>query len=470
MSTSRPRRVIWAYDREHMLHPFIVMGLNTLVDAGFEATVVSADKAKGARYRSYDAFSFAKRVKNFQHVVFGIRARLEEQAVLHWRAHEQLRKKIDFDRKGKLKPAQRRQIRRQMLRERIIQEAIMAWRVVLKTYANWRRLNYDTWLIYLRGFRRLAGLKADVMIASRPEAAVWACICAKLRGMRFVYFPFEMYGEQIVKPNPVVLWLERVMLRHFVDSVVTQNESRAGVYVRERGCRVTPLLVHNYKPAQPKARPGGRLRAKFDIAPDKRIVLYEGVVVDGRWLEFVAQATLHLPEDVVMVFMGQEKLKWRTVHAADTEAPLKTGRFILAGPVPHDDLLDYVADADVGIIIYDDSVRNNVFCEPGKLTDYISVGVPVVAPNFPTIGPVVHQYGLGQCFDGHSPEAIAATIMKVLERPRADWAPAMARACSELTWETQAPNLLAAVDRGQPTRSPVPDGAIADLGVPAANP
>jgi glycosyltransferase involved in cell wall biosynthesis len=129
-----------------------------------------------------------------------------------------------------------------------------------------------------------------------------------------------------------------------------------------------------------------------------------------------------------------------------------------------------VTDADVGVIIYDDSVRNNVFCEPGKLSDYISVGVPVVAPNFPTIGPVVQGRGLGLCFDGHSPEAIAATIAQVLAKPKSRWAPALRRACSELTWETQAPNLLAAVDGGRTARSPAPDGAIADLGVPAANP
>ncbi len=179
---------------------------------------------------------------------------------------------------------------------------------------------------------------------------------------------------------------------------------------------------------------------------------------------------LHLPEDVVLVMMGQEKLKWRQVHAAEIKAALATGRLILAGPVPHDELLDYVADADVGVIIYDDSVRNNVFCEPGKLSDYISVGVPVVAPNFPTIGPVVQGRGLGLCFDGHSPEAIAATLKAVLAKPKPRWAAALRRACSELTWETQAPNLLAAVQGGRPSRSPVAEDAIASLGIPAANP
>ena len=468
----RPRRVIWAYDREHTLHPFIVLGLKTLVEAGWTATVVSADKAaEGAPYDSFDAFSFEGRVKRYQHVVHGVRGKLEKDAVQVKRAREKLARRLaETTADGRLRGLERLWFQ---AKERALfawHEGIQAWRAVLKWAANVRRLSIDTWTIYLGGFARLRSLEGEVMIASRPEAAVWACIAAKLRGMRFVYFPFELYGEQITKPNRMVAWLERVMLRHFVDAVLTQNESRSEVLVKERGARVTPLLVHNYKPIHSQKRQPGRLRAKHQIAAGKKIVLYEGVIVDGRWLEFVAQSVLHLPEDVVMVLMGQEKMKWRQVHGAEINDALATGRLILAPPVPHDELLDYVADADVGVIIYDDSVRNNVFCEPGKLSDYISVGVPVVAPNFPTIGPVVQDRGLGHCFDGHSPEAIAATLKSVLDKPKSRWAAALKRACSELTWETQAPNLLAAVEGKPPPPALERSGASAGLGVPAANP
>jgi glycosyltransferase involved in cell wall biosynthesis len=465
--TSSRRRVIWAYDREHLLHPFIVMGLNTLAEAGWDVTVVSADKALGAAYRSFDAFSFERRVRNFQHLVFKVRGELEQRAIKTEHARQKIQKKLD--REGDRIPRRkRRSMRWDALKLEVAKRAIMAWRAVLKDFGAWRRLSYDTWLIYVRGFLRLLKLDGDVMIASRPEAAVWACIAAKARGMRFVYFPFELYGEQIVKPTPAVAWLERFILRHCVDAVITQNDCRAAVLKDERGSRRDPLIVHNYKSVRPEHRAGGKLRAAHGIGPDKRIVLYEGVIVDGRWLEFVAQSVLHLPDDVVLVMMGQEKLKWRMVFAEQIKAALATGRLIVAPPVPHDDLPDYVADADVGVIIYDDSVRNNVFCEPGKLTDYIAVGVPVVAPNFPTIGPVVRGYDIGLCFDGHSPEAIAETLRQVLQRPKSEWAPALERACSELTWETQAPNLLAAVTGGHPSESrtgpPVAGGRIEELG------
>ena len=466
--SSRSRRLVWAYDREHALHPFIVLGLNTLAENGWQATVVSADTAKGAAYRSDDGFSFERRVKNFMHLAFTVRGDLEKAATRRVHAGQKLQKQLD--REGdRLSPKRRAAMKREMAWLDLQKQAIMTWRVVLKDLANWRRITLDTWLVYLRGFVHLMRLDGEVMIASRPEAATWACLVAKLKGMRFVYFPFELYGEQITRPNPVVAWLERFMLRHCVDAVVTQNDCRAMVLQKERGSRVTPLIVHNYKPIHAEERPPGRLREKMGVPEGKRIVLYEGVIVDGRWLEHVAQSVLHLPEDVVLVMMGQEKLKWRQVHAEEIKAALATGRLLISPPVPHDDLHDYVADADVGIIIYDDTVRNNVFCEPGKLSDYISVGVPVVAPSFPTIGPVVEGYGIGRCFDGHSPEAIAATVMTVLEHPKSHWTTALRRACSELTWETQAPNLLAAVDGGQPSRVSTPIASGETVGLDGAS-
>jgi glycosyltransferase involved in cell wall biosynthesis len=470
------RRAIWAYDKEHLLHPFILLGLNSLIDAGWELAVVSADKAEGLRWRAYDDFSQAERFGAYQRLVHEVRKALEQQAIESVLQAKKLRKPLVWEKQGLIKPLapkERWRLRREVVRNTLRHRWIQLVRAVLKEYGNLRRFTWDLWKIYLRGFRRLASLDGEVMIASRPEAAFWAAIVAKAKGMRLVYVSYELYGEQIARPSRFLLWFERFMLKHMVDAVITQNDCRAEVLERERGSRVKPLIVHNYKPIHSERRAGGRLRARHELKPGTRVVLYEGMIVDGRWLEFLAQSVVHLPDDVVLVMMGQEKLKWRQVHAGEIKDALATGRLILVGPVPHEELPDYVADADVGVIIYDDSVRNNVFCEPGKLSDYIAVGVPVVAPAFPTIGPVVQGYGLGQCFEGHSPQAIAATLMRVLDRPKAEWAPNLERACAELTWETQAPNLLAAVAGSQPARSPLTSGAatgVNELGrAPAAS-
>ena len=76
--------------------------------------------------------------------------------------------------------------------------------------------------------------------------------------------------------------------------------------------------------------------------------------------------------------------------------------------------------------------------------------------------------------DSKRPRICIATTMggydhaTVLDRPKAEWAPNLERACAELTWETQAPNLLAAAT-GSPAPAAVPTPA-ADEGVNGAWP
>jgi hypothetical protein len=176
----RPRRVIWAYDREHTLHPFIVLGLKTLVEAGWSATVVSADKAaKGAPYQSFDDFSFETRVKNYMRVIFDVRGKLEQDAIQVKRARERLARRIAETGPDRVLTGLKKL--RFQAKERALflhHESIQGWREVLKRTANLRRLTVDTWDVYLRGFWRLMRTPGEVMIASRPEAAVWACVAA----------------------------------------------------------------------------------------------------------------------------------------------------------------------------------------------------------------------------------------------------------------------------------------------------
>lgn len=417
-------RLVWAYDRDHLQHPFIVLGLKSFAAEGVSATVVSSDLAPAdAPYQSRDGFSFAIRQRNWSSVAKDYTKRL--------RAREDA-----------ARAAARQMTGLAAQWQRLIGHAHALQRNAAKGFAIARRDSVDTWLPYLRGFSQLMRLEADVVMASRPEAAMWAALAAKLRGIPFVYFPFELYGDQLVKPHPFIAAAERFILRYWIDGLITQNEMRAMVYREERRARVAPAIVHNFKPAPPPEARAPSLRARHSQLQGKRVVLYEGQLVSGRWLDRLAHAVMHLPDDVVIVMMGPEKANWLKKTGVDLAGPLASGKLLILPPAPHDELPSLVSDADIGVIIYDDSVRNNVFCEPGKLVDYIAVGVPVIAPNFPTIAPIIELHEIGVCFEGGDPSKIADAIIRGLSRPKADWAPALRRASATLTWASQFPALF----------------------------
>jgi glycosyltransferase involved in cell wall biosynthesis len=389
----QPPKVVWVHDRGHATHPFIVLCLRTLTQAGCKTTIIDYDPKRapdrGKAKRSSDAG----------------RKDLIDQ-----------------------KPEQR-------LRYRL-------WHRVRPHIVSFY-INVVMLPFFFRAFVRLLTLDVDVIVASRPPAALVAFPVARLRGKRFVYYPFELYGCQFSPYSRTVALLERLMLRSGVDALITQNEQRAEVY-RQRGNRNPPVIVHNYKPFQ-NVPPSNALRQKLNIPPEMRIVLYEGVLSDGRWLDRVAAASLLLPPQSVLVMMGPQQNWWKKHAPRFLSEPIRQGRLIVTEEVAHESLLSYVADADVGIVIYDDSALNNYLCEPGKLSDYVLGGVPVVAPRFPTIAPIVERLGIGACFENGSPQAIAAAISQVLSRPREFWRPGLDAARKKLIWSTQAPAFIAAV-------------------------
>jgi glycosyltransferase involved in cell wall biosynthesis len=162
-------------------------------------------------------------------------------------------------------------------------------------------------------------------------------------------------------------------------------------------------------------------------------------------LDKLVDSVRYLPDNVCLGFIGRKR-RWWVEAVEPLLADADIGNKVIVGPlIPHDDLLSYVADADAGVIIYDDLVRNNYYCAPGKLSDYVLAGVPIIAPDFPTIGPVIERWNIGVTFPGSEPQEIAKAILEVLDTPRHKWDTSLDIARKELVWETQVPTLLQSV-------------------------
>jgi glycosyltransferase involved in cell wall biosynthesis len=292
-------------------------------------------------------------------------------------------------------------------------------------------------------------LRPRIIIATLPMPLYTGWIAAKMLGARLVYYPFELFGEQDAPVPDILKKREIRVLSNGIDALITQNEERTKIYVQERQSRVKPVIVHNYK-KRGTAIPTGKLRNLLKLPPRIRMVLYEGILNKGRCLEQLVKAAAYLPEDTRLVLMGEKKMSWWTpVLEPMLRDPAIAGKVLVAPFIPHEDLLPYVADADVGILIYDNNSRNSLYCEPGKLSDYVFAGVPVAASRLPTLEPVIRRLGFGETFTNPTPEEIAQAINKVLSVPKANWKNALEKAREELAWETQVATFLKAVSGEQ---------------------
>lgn len=460
--------MVWVYDDDHRRHPFVKIGIDELVRWGCDVTVI--DRGSHAGKRSYRIrgiprlHALEQAVGRWFDKAFHRLKRQEERAqgASQWemsgaKSRRARLAKLDRKRRG---PRPRWNVadwverkglawslwlsesRHDRLRKKV--DRLSRQRVRI---ADMKRTSNSFFVGALGGVAMAARVlftsRRSTVVVSGPGSLTPVSLACLLTNRRIVYYPFELYGCQNNQPSPWTMFVERTLLRYRTVRLITQNDERASIY-RERGFRGEISIVRNFKPER-SAAPVGQMRSTLDIPADTRIVVYEGMLIGGRWLDRLCQAALLLPDDVVVVLVGRLNKWWKAESMQFAQEAIAARRLFVHGEVKHERLLDFVAGADAGVVIYDDSSLNNLYCAPGKLSDYIFAEVPVVASGFPTLKPMVEGHRIGSCFDSGRPEDIADAIMRVLETDKETWRDHLRSVKGDFAWPNEAPNFMKGV-------------------------
>jgi glycosyltransferase involved in cell wall biosynthesis len=190
------------------------------------------------------------------------------------------------------------------------------------------------------------------------------------------------------------------------------------------------------------------LRMELRLAPEAPIALYHGGFSLHRGLEELAAAILQPGlEQVHAVFLGYgNRRDWLDAEAAE---PRYGGRMHVLSAVPPERLLEWVVDADVGVMPIQTSTLNHYLSTPNKLFECLSAGVPVVASDFPEIRRIVlddPDGPLGVLCRPDDPADVARGIREILAlapEARADLRRRCLKAAHERwNWETESQHLL----------------------------
>jgi len=226
------------------------------------------------------------------------------------------------------------------------------------------------------------------------------------------------------------------------DRIVTVNEPYAAVLERRFGTG-PPLIVMNCSTMRlPSADRPRRFHDQLGLPPGRRIVLYHGGLSSDRGIEQLIEA-IPTVDDAVLVLMGygdQEQALRRL--AAD---PTSGGRIAVLSAVSPDELIEWVASADVVAMPIQPTTLNHRLTTPNKLFEAIAAGVPVVASDLPGMAPIVSATGCGVLVDPTDVAAIGSAIRDVLDAQRerkAAFAAGIRTAQAEYTWDREMARLL----------------------------
>ena len=291
-----------------------------------------------------------------------------------------------------------------------------------------------------------AGLreKADIYHLHDPELLPWAQLL-RLRKSKIIFDMHEnMSGALLNKPwlGPnlgkiaagIFPVLERVLLAGMEIVFAETSYQKHYQWVKRH------TVVHNMPRAEVLL---GIKQAKYAIptlAYFGRVAQARGSLTTGRALQLLKQRGRQVNWECIGP--GEESHMIALQRMVDIA---ELGGVGLRGYMPPAEGWRIVAACHIGLAVLMPT-PNYLESYPTKLFEYMALGLPVIASDFPLYREVVEGNRCGVCVPPHNPEALASSIRWLLDNP--DEAQAMgqrgrAAVCGRYRWDVEAEKLLA---------------------------
>lgn len=328
--------------------------------------------------------------------------------------------------------------------------------------SRWQKILRHSFFCFEFSFLIPAVLRQKV-----PYAYVWAndlptlypaTDIARRLGSRVIYDSHEIYVETINqffsrKPRGVKKWvfagLIALMRAHgtFLEkrlvpklyAFVTVNSSLLAYFGRRYRLPQKQLVLMNLPKMDTGIPQKMDFRARFGWSSDDRVLIYQGVLNEGRGLTLLIDALPLVPQTVKWVVLGNGPLKPVLEDAVNQAGLSQRVKFIDA--VPLEQLAYYTRGADAGLNLLEDFNLSKKLASPNKLFEYIHAGIPVIASDTAENRLVFDKYPIGwlTANDRHS---LAKTISAWHELPLPDIKALCTQARAEYNWENQETKLL----------------------------
>jgi len=303
------------------------------------------------------------------------------------------------------------------------------------------RMTKVLWQLYRLAVRE----DADVYHFHDPELMIVGLLL-KWRGKKVIWDVHEHYPNAILDkhylPRPVRREIsrsfdlfERAVIRSF-DYVIYTTPF---VGARYEKMKVRRGRIENY--------PSGGPAATFARDPQEKVI-YLGGMSPTRGLVEVVEAFAILARKYPtweLYLVGS----YRPASFEQELRDLAARRGVSANVkfvawVPYEEKERLSSQAFLGIITYL-PYSNNVSCLPNKLFDYMLVGLPVVASDFPLYREIVEPSRCGLLVDPSKPEEIAQAMAYLIEHPqeaRQMGENGRRAVLEKYNWETESERLL----------------------------
>ncbi len=300
-------------------------------------------------------------------------------------------------------------------------------------------------------FMKVNRLLAQEAIAAKPDGVLVhdlevlraGVIAKKELEVPLLYHTHEdwpaMVSERSRLEASVFSFLEKRYCKH-VEHVYVPSEGIGKKY-REWGLRVTVQYASKSTSSLPKLPLDlvRDLRARCGLSEKDFIVGVAGSLGRSEALHNILIALKSLPPHVKLLIIGGLEEKVKAVKDLASMEGI-SDRVSYTGVLATKPYMMHVGTLDLGLALFIGKTPNVVHVAPIKLFDYMAMGIPVVASDYPTMRKIIEDAGCGIVVNPEEPSRISTAISQLLEdQQRRNTMSNAARAAFESTfcWEKQ---------------------------------
>lgn len=258
----------------------------------------------------------------------------------------------------------------------------------------------------LRLFCYLLFIKADIFCAIDLDTIVPVYLAGLLKKKKRVYDAHELFtGLQEVITNKKVcrfwLWIEKTFVPRF-PSGYTVNQWIADEL--ERRYHVHYRVIRNLPVSSP---------ATQNPLPEKKWIIYQGAVNEGRCFETLIPAMKEV--DAQLVICGKGNFFDQAVQLV-RQYGLES-KIIFKGALAPETLQKLTPTAYLGVTLFEATGMNQYHSLANRFFDYCMAGIPQLCVNYPEYAAINEQYRIALLIDDTRPETIAAGLNTLLTDP-----------------------------------------------------
>ncbi len=277
--------------------------------------------------------------------------------------------------------------------------------------------------------------KFEIVYAVDLDTLLPARLIAFVRNKRLVFDAHEYFTEVpelVDRPLSKMAWEVAANLAiPGIKNAITVGDCLAEVFAKTYGVQFT--VIRNLPFRNHKSIPKER-NTTF-------VLIYQGVLNDGRGLEESILAMIYLVEAELWI-CGEGDLSQQLRDLVKTNALESKVKFL--GKLPPAQLTDLTGQADLGLNLLKNKGLNYYYSLANKAFDYVQAGLPSLAMRFPEYVRLNEEYEVFELLDGLEPTQIAAAVNHLRsDRSRYNaLADNCRKAATEFNWEKESTRLL----------------------------